>query len=418
MDATEAWAGLRVVAPHSAAIFDVAATSASRPVLHDIPTEALALPEITPLDPTWPAVLDRPTTLDPQISVRELLLRYALSRAIVDQGSDILGVEMWHRRLVERAYASGIAFLHRPTEMVQRYSEVLDLADSIREEVTEERASKWAEASPTRSAGRYSVFTVDGMRGGTQAHWFLSARFFPALLLAGSVPGGLTRLVFEAGSATERPVGMARRLRNDRKYGLGWCLGDKAADLFAKWVVGTLALTPPYSRPWTPGDTVIPMDQRIGRVMMRTGFMDEFFNVAYLVRHARNIFTDLEPTTPIPADQDEIPDKRFHLTVMNFRRAAVVRSAAIKARLDDAWRSQSADTAPRWQPQEVVSILCRTITAATSYTLTPVGLDDLFMEIGETWCTDQSPNCSACPFAAACQANNAPAAGALKKYIT
>ena len=418
MDATEAWAGLRSVAPHTAAVFDVASATHSHPVLHDIPSAALGLPEITPLDPTWTAVLDGLSTLDPQVSVRELLLRYALSRAIVDQGSDILGVEMWHRRLVERCYASGIAFLHRPTEMVQRYSEVLDLADSIRADVTDERASKWADASPTRSPGRYSVFTVDGMRGGTQAHWFLSARFFPALLLAGSVPGGLTRLVFEAGTATERPVEMARRLRNDRKYGLGWCLGDKAADLFAKWAVGTLALTPPGSRSWTPGDTVIPMDQRIGRVMMRTGFMDEFFSVAYLVRHARDMFTDLEPGTPSPADPAEIPNKRLHLTVMNFRRAAVVRSPAIKARLDDAWRSQSTDPTPRWQPQEVVSILCRTITAATPHTLTPVGLDDLFMEIGETWCTDQSPSCPPCPFAAACQANNEATANPLKKYIT
>ena len=52
----------------------------------------------------------------------------------------------------------------------------------------------------------------------------------------------------------------------DAKYGLGFGIGDKAADLFVKWAIGCLDLTPPKQRNWRPTEAVIPMDQRIGRV--------------------------------------------------------------------------------------------------------------------------------------------------------
>lgn len=416
MEAKERWSFLEGVAPHTRAVFDAAVRLDANPVLHDVPVAALRLPPIEPKAATWSVILDDASEVEPSVTVREVLLRYALTRAIVDQGSDIVGVEMWHRLLVERCYSRGIAILHRPREMVERYSEVLDIGDDARREVTEIRAGIWAKASPTkRSPGQYNVFTVDGMRGGTQAHWFLSARFFPALLLAASVPGGLSRLVFEEGPSTERPVDMARRLRNERKYGLGWCLGDKAADLFAKWAVGTLRLTPP-ARGWTAGDTVIPMDQRIGRVMMRCGLMDEFFDAAHLVRNASSMFTDLASQAP-PGD-GRLPDKPYHLTVMNFRRSATARRAAAVAWLGSAWRDSASTPPPKWQPQEVVGLLCRTAAAAHRADFTPVDLDDIFMEIGDKWCTDQAPACDACPFSAGCHANNAPDALPLKKYIT
>ncbi len=377
-------------------------------MLADLP-QGLGLPDDDPTSADWAQRLDEPTTID-STPKRELLLRYLLTRAIVDQGSDVHGVEMWHRALLEDCYAAGIYLLHRPEDFVARYADVIRIADGRRQWVVAERSELWANQSARRSAGSYTPFNVDGMRGGKQAHWFVSARFFPALLLARARPGGLSQLVFEDGPADESPLGMARRLRQDPLVGLGWCLGDKAADLFAKWAIGTLRLTPPTQRPWTAMDTSIPMDQRIGRVLMRCGVMDEFFDIPKLLRTKQGMLANLE-NIELP-EGDAIPAGSFFLTVRDFRRyARASRPSAVE------WLGRKKH-GRGWLPQEVISELCRSLSAATGKEFTPVHLDDFFMEVADKWCWDQAPQCSTCPLSTSCQANNDPTRASLKFFIT
>jgi hypothetical protein len=262
--------------------------------------------------------------------------------------------------------------------------------------------------------GAYTPFNVDGQRGGKYTHWFLSARMLPALLLAEAVPGGLTQHVFH-GPQEERPSAMARRLRNDPKFGLGYCLGDKAADLFAKWAIGTLRLSPPSST-WTAADTVIPMDQRIGRLMMRTGFMDELFDVRRLL--LRSMF-DYRGEGPKPTSISEPFPSPYFLTVMDFRRSARIRSDTGAANwFARFWMRHRTGRSPLLAPQEVLSVMCQALGDALGIDFTPVDVDDAFMEIGEKWCLDQSPKCDACPLGQVCQANTDPSREALKSYFT
>lgn len=354
--------------------------------------------------------------LDDSLTNRELLLRYLLSRAVADQGADIQGVEIWHWRFTEACYSADppIPIYHRPAALVERYPEVLEFAHIARRAAIEARAEAWAAESARRTTGGYSPFSL-GRLGGNQTHWFITGRIYPTLILPLAFQGGLTELIFERGPARERPLEMARRLRDDREHrtGLGYVLGDKASDLFAKWVVGVFLLTPPNTKPWLAADTAIPMDQRIGRVMMRCGIMDEFFGVARLMQRNDEMF---EFRGRGDAPTDVLSAAPYYLTVMTFRRnARVPKGSAAETWLDGFWRSHRRTAPPLWTPQAVIGVLCEAVSEAFGILVTPVHLDDFFMDVA-TPCRDSDPDCPACPLADVCQANTA--LPALKQYFT
>lgn len=405
------WDRLEAVAPHTKAVFEVAASQARDPSLNGLPWALIGMNQEDPQAPGWQTYLDSPSRLNSVITNRELLLRYLLSRAIIDQGADVVGVEMRHTAILEAAYGSSppLLLLHEPGALSARYPYLPEAAARAEAEVTRVRAPIWAARSARRQRGTYTPYNAPA---GRYSHWFLAARFYPALLLALAVEGGLTEIVFCLGGRDERPIEMARRLRNDVSYGLGYCLGDKAADLFPKWVVGTFRLTPAHTKLWVPADTVIPMDQRIGRLIMRTGLMDEFFGVARLLDKPMVDYRG----TGTRANGQGLVAAPHYLTVRDFRRRARVPAGHARAWLNAAWHEFHAARPPAWDPQEVVSVLCRTLSGHLGREFTPVHLDDAFMAAGELACSDELPTCTACPFGTACQANSGVAA--LKGYFT
>jgi len=399
------WSDLEVFAPHTKSVFEALSKQSEPPVLDAIPTY-LNIVDCRLNSDAWAIELDH-TDSRTGISNREVLLRYVLSRAIVDQGSDITGVEMWHSRLLERCYKDDIRVLHNASDFVSNYAKVLSMGVEVRDEVVIERAQVWADQkkSKTRNKNSYTLFNVDGQRGGKQAHWFMSARLLPALLLADSKPGGLSGLVF-GNMTTETPIKMSRRLRNDPVFGLGWCIGDKACDLFSKWAIGTFRLATGIANAWDPADSPLPMDQRIGRLMIRFGFMDEFFGVSRMMERKRFGFNPDDNQARPAAKSGDIPVGRWFLHVMDFRRQASVSKGPPTDWLSEEWKSQGGvGKTPRFGPQDVISILCKSMNQELGTTMTPVELDDQLMGLGGEVCTDDSPKCTACDLAATCQAN-------------
>lgn len=396
-------------------LLECAAAVPREPVLSEIP-RVLNMPRVAVDSLQWGDCLNE--VLPEGITRREVLLRWLMTRAIVDQGSDIVGVEMWHLGLITDCYQRGIRLLHTPLEALTRYEEIIEIADSQRRKVIAARADVWVSEKPeTRSKGSYTPFNVDGMRGGTQAHWFISARLLPGLLTAFLSSGGLTQHVF-GNSATETPSEMARRLRKDTKKGLGWCMGDKACDLFAKWAVGTFRLGAGLSTTWEPSDCPLPMDQRVGRVLMRCGFMDEFFGVPRTMSIQSHGFTSMSnPRQVRPAVGDPIPKGPWHLTVMNFRRHAKVAGGDQIGWLIEVVHQTGALKPDVWGPQEVLSLLCRSYNADHLVHVTPVELDDFIMNTAQP-CSDNNPDCEACPLVNSCQANCDTSMTNLKLYFT
>ena len=399
------WSDLVIFAPHTKSVFETLSKQSESPVLDAIPTY-LNIVDCRLDGDAWAIELDR-TDSRTGISNREVLLRYVLSRAIVDQGSDIEGVEMWHSKLFERCYKDDIRVLHNISDFVSNYSKVLAMGVEVRDEVVVARAQVWADQkkSKTRSKNSYTPFNVDGQRGGKQTHWFMSARLFPALLLANSSDGGLSKLVFGK-MASETPIQMSRRLRNDPVFGLGWCIGDKACDLFSKWAIGTFRLGTGITNAWDPADSPLPMDQRIGRLMIRFGFMDEFFGVSRMMEKKQFGFNPDDNQSRPGGKSGDIPDGRWFLRVMDFRRTAKVSDGLLMNWLSEEWKSQGGiGKIPKLGPQEVIGILCKSMNQELGTFMTPVEIDDQLMGLGGTVCTDDSPRCSACDLATTCQAN-------------
>lgn len=403
------WDELQDIAPRTKMVWEEIGNHKIHPVLEAIPTW-LMNPGFNQASVEWGNFLNQISSTG--LTNRERLLRYLITRSVVDQGSDIEGVEEWHDKTFAAWYAEGLNVLDDLTLMVSAYSRILEIGDDVRKQVIDDRAMVWASLAPRRRAANYWPFTVDGQRGKSDTHWFLTARVFPTLFLAEVLPGGLTELVFGR-STDETPKEMARRLRNDpaHKDGLAWVMGDKACDLFAKWAIGSFRLTEGLSDcRWTPSDCPIPMDQRIGRLMIRCGFMDEFYGVVSEMSVGSHGFAPKSRQARPSRGDSEIPAGDWFLQVMNFRRNAIVpKSTRASAR---AWIAKTQKELGRTfsvsntTPQDVVSILCSSYNQRYGAHLTPVEVDDFFMEMGGGPCTDRNPSCTTCALSTSCQANN------------
>ncbi|MCG3770205.1 MAG: hypothetical protein JW384_01348 [Nitrosomonadaceae bacterium] len=402
------WDDLNRFAPRTKAVWETIGTHHVEPVLEHAP-EWLVPAGMDQTNSEWGVFLNK--ELESGITNRERLLRYLITRSVVDQGSDIIGVEMWHEGTFSSLYEDKIPLLDDLTLAVAKYPQILATADAHRQIVTEARAEKWASVEKGRQAASYSPYMVDGQRGKGNTHWFLTARVFPTLFLAKVSPGGLTGHVFGQ-SAHEMPKEMARRLRNDKnlKDGLSWVMGDKACDLFAKWAIGSFRLADGLDCRWTPADCPIPMDQRIGRLMIRTGFMDEFYGVVGEMSVKTHGFEPKSSQSRPEANDAIIPSGEWFLTVMDFRRRAKVP----KTRRPDAlaWVNKAKkvmglpEEADVYYPQDVVSLLCRAYSENFDRLLTPVEIDDFFMAVGGADCKDHDPTCGGCRLRNVCQANN------------
>lgn len=69
---------------------------------------------------------------------------------------------------------------------------------------------------------------------------------------------------------------MSRKLKDHERYGLGKAIGDKAAHLFAKWIVYSYRLSTRTDASWGPYSFEVPFDSNAGRVLWRTGFLLEW----------------------------------------------------------------------------------------------------------------------------------------------
>lgn len=418
MVASTSWNDLANLAPHTKAVWETAAHGQQRAVLEFV-HPVFDFP-ISQASPEWGDFLNSYSQeTKVALTQRELILRWLLTRAIVDQGSDIEGVEIWHDNFILDCYAAGIRILHEPEQAIRHYDEVVGIAHANHEMVTAQRALVWASLGANRNPNAYTPYNVDGLRGGKQSHWFVSARFLPGLLTSLVNRGGLTEIVFGR-SSVETPSEMSQRLRDDRLEGLGFAIGDKAADLFAKWSVGTFNLGAGLDILWRPEDCPLPMDQRVGRILMRVGFMDEFFGVSRALATKSWGFTNpSNPSARRPVHGEDLGVPGWHLRVTQFRQNGRVSSPELRAWLNSESARLDAPASKSWTPQNVASLLCRSLNDQLGTNLTPVVLDDYFMHLAaDDGCRDLSPVCATCDVSEHCQANNSAGYAILKTFFT
>lgn len=340
------------------------------------------------------------------ITVRELYLRVLLVYAVSDQGADIPGVRLFMDFFITECYTKGKFLFHE--QQIIGDQVIIKAAYDGAELAFKERSELWAQTGK-RSASTYSVFTVDSVRGKPSANWYVNSRIAPPLSLPFQIEGGLKSLLSHCKNRDE----VKEVLRQDTLHGLFYAIGDKALDLYVKWIYGTFGLFNGLGGVDST-NVPVPMDQRIGKVLMRIGFMDELFDMRECISDGRFLLKGPGKGKAELID-GEPPPERVFLRVTDFRRHGRIRNEELAAVLNH-YRSPvfSGKILP---PQVALNTILELFRATSEVSILPHQFDDLLMHVAE-FCHDRNPDCTTCPLQYQCQANVIGDKSFLKEYYT
>jgi hypothetical protein len=217
---------------------------------------------------------------------REIIARYLLLNVVLDQGPDIKGVRELLKNVTSNLYRQGIRIFHEPSEFFRNINTVIAEILKEHERIKKKRAREWAEENKTIPT-RYNLFFAQSNRGlisikqvldYTIHRWGVPLSLF--LLLekdyVTSNRGQPTNPFVDYLESHDSAETMARKLKDDERYGLGSAIGDKACHLFTKLYVSTFKLVKKVrDNGWTDLSYETPFDSNAGRVLFRTGFLLE-----------------------------------------------------------------------------------------------------------------------------------------------
>jgi hypothetical protein len=217
--------------------------------------------------------------MDGNCTRREIITRFLLLNAVLDQGPDMVGVRQLLAETINRLYDREIRILHTPLLFFKELDVAIGEIDAVHGCVKKTRETDWQFNNNTKKP--YNLF----MDGTSQTLAYAVFRWGVPL----SVPLSLQSLnknnptplldFLEEGSKDlpSSAENMSRKIKDHKKYGMGKAIGDKAAHLFAKWLVYTYPLTRNTDKAWQQYSYEVPFDSNAGRVLFRTGF---FFHYA------------------------------------------------------------------------------------------------------------------------------------------
>lgn len=207
-------------------------------------------------------------------TARELLTRYLLLCAVIDQGPDIVGIRKLLIDVTNSLYKRGVNFLHRPLSFFERLTDVISDILQSHERVKEERAEKWAEENHS-SPWKYNLFLENTKQVLNYAVFRWGVPLTLPLLLEEDCrsDGDKASCLLDYLESWPSAETMSHRLKDHERYGLGKAIGDKACHLFAKWIVSSFRLTRNRDKAWDDLSFEVPYDSNAGRVLWRTGFL-------------------------------------------------------------------------------------------------------------------------------------------------
>lgn len=217
---------------------------------------------------------------------RELLARFLLLNAVIDQGPDIIGVRKLLTDVTNELYLNEIRFIHRPAAFFEEIGIAVDQILEVHETVKKLRSLNWARDNQSR-ASKYNLFMDNTYQVLNYAIFRWGVPLALPLLLDKDVSSEESRpTVFidylESWPSAEE---MSNQIKSNVRYGLGKAIGNKACHLFAKWYVTSFGLTRRIDKGWGPFSYEAPFDSNAGRVLWRTGF---FLNWATEEEYRKN----------------------------------------------------------------------------------------------------------------------------------
>lgn len=210
--------------------------------------------------------------INDKYSYRELLTRYLLLNSVLDQGPDVEGVRLLLQRVINNLYSHGIRILHEPIEFFKNIKIVIVEIEKAHQQVKDIRSESWAYDNDSK-ASKYNLY----MDNTTQTLNYAMFRWGVPLSVPLSLkPSNEPLLDYleddfdpEFLSSAEE---MSRKIKKHKHHGMGKAIGNKAAHLFAKWIVHSYKLTRITNLAWGDYSFELPFDSNVGRVLFRTGY--------------------------------------------------------------------------------------------------------------------------------------------------
>ncbi len=204
---------------------------------------------------------------------REVLLRFLMLCAVIDQGPDIVGVRNLLVGVTNALYQKEVRFLHTPIEFFKELGVAIDEILEKHQTIKSLRSAIWGKENQANPK-RYNLFMDNSKQVLNYAVFRWGVPLALPLLLERDCkddekkPTVLIDCLESWPSAEE----MSQQVKDNERYGLGKAIGDKACHLFAKWVVSSFRLIRRKDIAWGDFSFEVPYDSNAGRVLWRTGF--------------------------------------------------------------------------------------------------------------------------------------------------
>jgi hypothetical protein len=327
---------------------------------------------------------------------REIIARFLLLSAVLDQGPEITGVRMLLASVTNELYRRRIEFLHKPLLFFDSIQVVLSCISEQHRVVKNLRADIWA-AENLSHPEKYNLFIDNSNQVLCYAvfRWGVPLALPLSLERQSASSDGYATALLDYLEQWESAEQMSVQLKSHELFGLGKSVGNKACHLFAKWFVSSFQLSRRYGEPsWSDFSFEVPYDSNAGRVLWRTGY--------FLKWASEHRYEDWEVIQPGRGKQGH-----SYIRVTNIRGKST--SRPLPPSLRDIYTDisvrhlRSHRTAPRKvEIQRIQHVYLAARSAETR--LTVANFDDGLVHIGTKYCLNhEKPLCSECPINGLCE---------------
>ncbi|MCD6549207.1 hypothetical protein J7K41_00630, partial [Candidatus Micrarchaeota archaeon] len=333
---------------------------------------------------------------------REVLARYLLLSAVLDQGPDIHGVRELLKNVTNVLYRKEIRIFHRPIDFFRELNisinEILETHKSIKKI----RAEIWAKYNKS-NPNKYNLFFAQSQRGIISINQVLDYSIHRwgvplcvPLLLEKDLRGreSFQPLIEHLESFPSSEI-MSIQLKQHERYGLGSAIGNKAAHLFAKWYIHTFKLSTKKESGWSKWSFEVPFDSNAGRVLFRTGF----FTILATLK-------DYEKWGVIQKNKGK--GKTHYIRVTNIRGKKVQNKKILNQQIIENYNkiiTQHLKIRKRSSTLVEIQHIPNAILLNSKYGIGD--FDDGLIYIGTNFCFNHDkPKCKRCPLKDLCMGNN------------
>lgn len=327
---------------------------------------------------------------------RELLVRFLLLNAVLDQGPDIIGIRQLLIDVANELYEREVRFLHVPLLFFKELGVAIDQIVAKHETIKTVRSKLWAMENKSTPA-KYNLFMDNSKQALNYAVFRWGVPLAVPLLLERDETDVEKRVAVLCRHlrSFQSSEDMSQQVKEHPRYGLGKAIGDKACHLFAKWVVSCFPLLGSPEKNWGRLSYEVPFDSNAGRVLWRTGFLGCWADVK-----------DYEA--------NEVVQKGQGKGGLHYIRVTDIRGMKARSKVPQDIREAYSEvcvahlrTHARGPKTVEIQRLPHAFLLASGSSLGVADFDDGLIHIGTTVCLNHDePKCKSCPLKSICAGHN------------